>query len=113
MMTTRLDGPATVFLPFNRGNRGAAGNAPNPDGFATAYLWEEVWARDSWLDILHRYLIGTRDDKKQLKSVIFPRYHQLDATRKVVADVLAQGPGQRYVLKLPAHILSHTPKSSE
>ncbi|MCP3728396.1 DEAD/DEAH box helicase family protein [Paraburkholderia sp. CNPSo 3272] len=99
MMTTRLAGPATFFLPFNRGNHGAAGNAPNPDGFATAYLWEEVWERDSWLNILHRYLIGKRDDKKQLKSVIFPRYQQLDATRKVVADVLAQGPGQRYLIQ--------------
>lgn len=67
MMTTRLAGPATNFLPFNRGNSGGAGNAPNPAGSATAYLWEEVWARDSGLDILHRYLIGKRDDKKQLK----------------------------------------------
>ncbi|WP_454741347.1 type I restriction endonuclease subunit R [Cupriavidus necator] len=99
MMATRLAGPATHFLPFNRGNAGAAGNAPNPDGFATSYLWEEVWARESWLDILHRYLIGKRDDKKQLKSVIFPRYHQLDATRKLVADVLAQGAGQRYLIQ--------------
>lgn len=99
MMTTWLAGPATQFLPFNRGNQGAAGNAPNQDGFATAYLWEEVWARDSWLDILHRYLIGKRDDKKQLKAVIFPRYHQLDATRRLVADVLAQGPGQRYLIQ--------------
>ena len=99
MMTTRLAGPATTFLPFNRGNDGAAGNAPNPEGFATAYLWEEVWARESWLDILHRYLIGKRDDKQQLKSVIFPRYHQLDATRKLVADVLANGAGERYLIQ--------------
>ena len=99
MMTTRLAGPATRFLPFNRGDHGAAGNAPNPDGFATAYLWEEVWARDSWLEILGRYLIGKRDDKKQLTGVIFPRYHQLDATRKLVADVLAEGAGQRYLIQ--------------
>ncbi|MGC1547398.1 MAG: DEAD/DEAH box helicase family protein [Rhodanobacter sp.] len=99
MMTTRLAGPATRFLPFNRGNHGAAGNASNPDGFATAYLWEEVWARDSWLEILGRYLIGKRDDKKQLASVIFPRYHQLDATRRLIADVLAQGAGQRYLIQ--------------
>ncbi|KGD34421.1 type I restriction endonuclease subunit R [Burkholderia pseudomallei] len=99
MMTTRLVGPATHFLPFNRGNHGAAGNPPNPNGFATAYLWVEVWARKSWLDILHRYLIGKRDDKKLLKAVIFPRYHQLDATRKLVADVLAQGAGQRYLIQ--------------
>jgi len=65
MMATRLAGPATSFLPFNRGNQGGAGNAPNPQGFATAYLWEEVWARESWLDILHRDLVGKRDEKKQ------------------------------------------------
>jgi len=99
MMTTRLNGADTVFLPFNRGNAGGAGNAPNPNGFATSYLWEEVWERESWLDILHRYLIGKRDDKKQLQAVIFPRYHQLDATRKLVADVKAQGAGQRYLIQ--------------
>jgi type I restriction enzyme, R subunit len=99
MMTSRLAGPATVFLPFNRGNEGGAGNAPNPQGFATAYLWEEVWARESWLDILHRYLIGKRDDRKQLRNLIFPRYHQLDATRKLVADVLAHGAGRRYLIQ--------------
>jgi type I restriction enzyme R subunit len=104
MMTTRLAGPATQFLPFNRGNAGGAGNAPNPAGFATAYLWEEVWARESWLDILHRYLVGRRDDKKKLQAVIFPRYHQLDATRRLVAGVLAHheaepGAGQRYLIQ--------------
>ncbi|CAN7518197.1 type I restriction endonuclease [Caballeronia sp. LjRoot34] len=99
MMTTRLEGTQTFFLPFNRGNAGAAGNAPNPDGYATSYLWEEVWARESWLEILGRFLIGKRDDKKQLKSIIFPRYHQLDATRKIVADVLAKGAGERYLIQ--------------
>ncbi|WLA11505.1 DEAD/DEAH box helicase family protein [Xanthomonas translucens] len=99
MMTTRLAGTDTVFLPFNRGNDGGAGNAPNPDGYATAYLWEGVWARESWLDILHRYLIGKRDDKKQLANVIFPRYHQLDATRQLVADVLTNGAGGRYLIQ--------------
>lgn len=99
MMTTKLAGPATTFLPFNRGNEGGAGNVPNPNGYATAYLWEEVWARESWLNILHRYLIGKRDDKKQLSAVIFPRYHQLDATRRLVADVLDNGAGQRYLIQ--------------
>ncbi|HNG81432.1 MAG TPA: DEAD/DEAH box helicase family protein, partial [Burkholderiaceae bacterium] len=100
MMCTRLDGARSVFLPFNRGNSGAAGNPPNPDGFATAYLWEEVWARDGWLDILHRYLIGRRDAAtKRLSGYLFPRYHQLDATRRLVADVQAAGPGQRYLIQ--------------
>lgn len=98
-MTTRLAGTATRFLPFNKGNHGAAGNPPNPDGYATSYLWEEVFSRDSWLEILGRYLIGKRNDKKQMTSVIFPRYHQLDATRKLVADVLSNGAGERYLIQ--------------
>lgn len=99
MMTTRLAGTETRFLPFNRGNDGAAGNPPDPEGFATRYLWEEVWERESWLQILGRYLIAKRDDKKQLVAVIFPRYHQLDVTRKLVADIRTNGPGQRYLIQ--------------
>jgi type I restriction enzyme R subunit len=98
-MTTRLAGTATRFLPFNKGNHGAAGNSPNPDGYATSYLWEEVLSKDSWLEILGRYLIVKRNDKKQPINVIFPRYHQLDATRKLVADVLANGAGERYLIQ--------------
>lgn len=98
-MTTRLAGTATRFLPFNKGNHGAAGNSPNPDGYATSYLWEEVLSKDSWLEILGRYLIVKRNDKKQPVNVIFPRYHQLDATRKLVADVLANGAGERYLIQ--------------
>ncbi len=55
-MTTRLAGPKTRFLPFNRGNAGGAGNAPDPTGHRTRYLWEEVWARDAWLDLLGRFI---------------------------------------------------------
>lgn len=102
-MCTRLAGPGSHFLPFNRGNAGGAGNAPNPAGYATAYLWEEVLAPQSWLEILHRYLVAKRDDKKRPSAVIFPRYHQLDATRRLVADVLENaakgGPGQRYLIQ--------------
>lgn len=99
MMSTKLAGTSTVFLPFNRGNVGGAGNVPDTFGFATHYLWEEVWQRDSWLEILGRYLIGKRNDKKQLTGLIFPRYHQLDVTRKLVADVLEHGPGERYLIQ--------------
>lgn len=98
-MTARLAGTATRFLPFNKGNHGAAGNSPNPDGYATSYLWEDVLSKDSWLEILGRYLIVKRNDKKQPINVIFPRYHQLDATRKLVADVLANGAGERYLIQ--------------
>jgi type I restriction enzyme R subunit len=97
-MVTKLDGKATVFLPFNQGNNGAAGNPVNPlGGHRTAYLWEQVWARESWLEILGRYIIAKRDKKKQIESVIFPRYHQLDVTRKLQAAVLKDGAGGKYL----------------
>jgi len=98
-MTTRLAGTETRFLPFNQGNRGAAGNPENPNGFRTAYLWEQVWERGSWLEILGRYLVTQKDDKKHIQSVIFPRYHQLDATRKLQAAVLAQEKGCKYLIQ--------------
>lgn len=98
-MTTKLEGTATSFLPFNLGNQGAEGNPPNPRGHATAYLWEEVWGRDSWLEIIGRYLVTTRDERKQITGIVFPRYHQLDATRKLVAAILAEGPGSKYLIQ--------------
>jgi len=98
-MTTRLEGPGTTFLPFNRGDHGAAGNPPNEQGHRTAYLWQDIWARDSWLEILGRYLVAQRDRKKQIKKLIFPRFHQLDATRKLLATVLEEGPGGKYLIQ--------------
>ena len=98
-MCTKLAGIDSVFLPFDRGQDMGAGNPPNPHGAPTAYLWEEVWQRDSWLEILGRYLVPVRDDKKQLRAWIFPRFHQLDATRKLVAQVLADGPGGKYLIQ--------------
>jgi len=97
-MTTRLNGLDTVFLPFNQGRDGGAGN-PVKDGIATDYLWEEVWQRDSWLQILGRYVVPMKNSKKQLSSWIFPRYHQLVVTRKIVAAVLAAGPGSKYLIQ--------------
>ncbi|WP_191057591.1 type I restriction endonuclease subunit R [Geminicoccus harenae] len=98
-MTTLLAGTDTVFLPFNRGHDFGAGNPPNPTGAPTAYLWEEVWQRDSWLEILGRYVVPVKDDKKRLRRWVFPRFHQLDATRKLIAQVLADGPGGRYLIE--------------
>jgi type I restriction enzyme, R subunit len=99
-MVTKLEGPATTFLPFNQGDHGGKGNPVNPNGgHRTAYLWEHVWARELWLEILGRYLVAKRDSKKQLTHVIFPRYHQLDVTRKLEAAVLADGPGRRYLIQ--------------
>jgi type I restriction enzyme R subunit len=99
-MTTRLNGTDTEFLPFNQGDNGAAGNPLNPQGgHRTAYLWEQVWERQSWLEILGRYLVAQKDEKKQIKTIIFPRFHQLDATRKLQEAVLAQGPGGKYLIQ--------------
>lgn len=98
-MTTQLAGPATRFLPFNKGDNGGKGNPPNANGHPTSYLWEEVWQRDSWLEILGRYVVAQRDKKKQIKSIIFPRYHQLDATRKIVKAVRAEGTGGKYLIQ--------------
>jgi type I restriction enzyme R subunit len=99
MMTTRLAGSDTRFLPFNKGDDGAKGNPVNPNGHRTAYLWDEVWQGDSLLEILGRYMVATRDTKKQITGMIFPRYHQLDATRKLQAAVLADGAGGKYLVQ--------------
>ena len=98
-MTTRLAGPATRFLPFNKGDNGGAGNPPSPSGHRTGYLWEEVWERESFLDILGRHLVTEKDDKKKLTRYLFPRYHQLDATRKLLNAVKAEGAGGKYLIQ--------------
>ena len=103
-MTTKLQGGKTFFLPFNQGDQGPGksggkGNPSNPDGYKTGYLWREVWERESWLEILGRYLISERDEKKELKSVIFPRFHQLDATRKLQQAILNDRPGSKYLVQ--------------
>ena len=98
-MTTKLAGAASNFLPFNQGDHGAAGNPVNPKGHRTAYLWEQVWEREGWLEILGRYLVAPRDEKKRIKSVIFPRYHQLDATRRLVGAVRLEGAGGKYLIQ--------------
>lgn len=98
-MTTKLAGEATRFLPFNRGDNGGAGNPRDVPGHPTAYLWEEIWQRDSWLEIIGRYLVAQRDDKKRIKAILFPRYHQLDATRKLLSAVAKEGPGKTYLIQ--------------
>jgi type I restriction enzyme R subunit len=98
-MTTQLAGPETRFLPFNKGDHGAKGNPPNLHGHRTSYLWEEVWQRESWLEILGRYLVTRRDGKKKITEVTFPRYHQLDATRKLQAKVLEEGAGGKFLIQ--------------
>lgn len=98
-MTTKLAGPQTFFLPFNQGDHGGKGNPTPASGHPTAYLWEQVWQRDSWLELLGRYLVTQRDEKKNIRSIIFPRYHQLDVTRKLQAKILEEGVGEKYLVQ--------------
>ena len=103
-MTTKLEGGATRFLPFNKGRlfpdgRIGKGNSDNPDGHPVSYLWEDVLERDSLLDLLNRYMVTERNKKKELVKYIFPRYHQLRSTRKLVDAVLTEGTGRRYLIQ--------------
>jgi type I restriction enzyme, R subunit len=113
-MTTQLKDGSTYFMPFNMGSNGAgvtggAGNPKNENGYDTAYLWEEVLERDSLLDILHRFITHVREKEEVTKNgvtktvtkdkVIFPRYHQYDVVKKVVADVREKGPGTNYLIE--------------
>ena len=100
-MTTRLDGPGTRFLQFNRGRNNGAGNPDNPNGHRTAYLWERVWQRDAWMDILHRFVHvePTAKGLKQTGDVIFPRYHQWDAVLQMEAHAREHGAGHNYLVQ--------------
>jgi type I restriction enzyme R subunit len=99
-MTTRLAGNDTRFLPFNRGHDGHQGNPPSTTGHATAYLWEEVWQRDAFLDLVGRFIhVEVDESGDQTGTVIFPRYHQWDGVRRLEADARANGAGQRYLIQ--------------
>ena len=114
-MTTKLDGKDTFFLPFNQGsneagNDGGKGNPANPNGYPTSYLWEYVFQKDSMMDILQKFIhLQVKEDKKLLsdgsekiikkKTLVFPRYHQLDVVRKLIADVSINGAGVNYLIQ--------------
>lgn len=114
-MTTKLEGAKTFFLPFNQGSAGAgndggSGNPANPDGYATSHLWEVALQKDSLLDIVNKFLhlevkeeteLDARGNevKRKKERIIFPRYHQLDSVRKVIADVRANGTGKNYLVQ--------------
>lgn len=103
-ITTKLDGDKTRFLPFNKGFNNGAGNPPT-EGYRTSYLWEDIWQKDSWMNILSRYLHLQVDeiiiDGKLYKkeALIFPRYHQLQAVRKLSNHSLENGSGHNYLVQ--------------
>ena len=113
-MTTRLEDGNTRFMPFNQGSNGAgvsggAGNPANPNGYVTSYLWEEVLQRDSLLDLIQRFISNVKEKETEEKNgvvktitkekMLFPRYHQYDVVRKVLADVKQNGPGKNYLIQ--------------
>ncbi len=100
---THLQGKASWFLPFNQGWNDGAGNPPNPHGLKTDYLWKRILTRQSLTDILENYAqITVEKDprgRKKHKKQIFPRYHQLDVVRRLLADVRKNGAGRRYLIQ--------------
>lgn len=104
-LTTKLDGKNTRYLPFNLGFENGAGNPPNPEGYKTSYLWEEVLQRDSFLDVINRFMhiqveeIKIEGKKIKKEKMLFPRYHQLDVVRRIEKDVKEKGPGKNYLVQ--------------
>ncbi len=104
-MATKLDGTKTYWLPFNKGNNNGKGNPVNANGIRTSYLWEDILQKDSWMEIIQNFVhLQTEEiefDGKIFKKevLIFPRYHQLDAVRKIGSNVLEVGIGRNYLVQ--------------
>jgi type I restriction enzyme R subunit len=106
-LTTRLEGRGTRFLPFNQGSgrpgqSGGAGNPSHPSGYASSYLWEQVWQRDAWLDLLARYVhveVESKGKKTANKPTVFPRFHQWHAVRTLTGHAATQGAGTNYLIQ--------------
>jgi type I restriction enzyme, R subunit len=100
---THLQGKSSWFLPFNKGYNDGAGNPPNPNGLKTDYLWKEVLSKQGLTDVIENYaqIIEEKNEKTSRKSKkqIFPRYHQLDVVRKLIADARGSGPGICYLIQ--------------
>ncbi len=92
-MTTKLEGDKTFFLPFNKGNGFGAGNPVNPNGHKTAYIWEEIFSKNSIANIIEHFVRLDGD------TLFFPRYHQLDVVRKLIDDVSQNGVGKTYLIQ--------------
>jgi len=104
-MTTRIDGSKTHWLPFNKGHNHGRGNAPNPGGYRSDYLWRDILSKDSWLEIIGRFIhLQTEEFEfegraRTKETLIFPRYHQLDAVRKITRHAREHGAGQNYLVQ--------------
>ena len=104
-MTTKLDGKHTRYLPFNIGSNNGAGNPVNKEGYRTSYLWEYVWTKDSFMDIIGKFLHLSVEEfemngvKKKKETIIFPRFHQMQVVRKVTTDARTNGAGKNYLIQ--------------
>src|SRR5690554_7633714 len=104
-MTTKLAGKKTRYLPFNMNYQNGVGNPPNKDGYRTAYLWEYVWAKDSFMDIIAKFLHLNVEEfeingvRKKKETMIFPRFHQMDVVRKLTIDAKSNGAGKNYLIQ--------------
>ena len=100
---THLKGKASWFLPFNLGWNDGAGNPPNPNGLKSDYLWKQILTRDGLTDIIENYaqVVESKHEKTGKKSAmqVWPRFHQLDVVRKLLADAAANGAGRRYLIQ--------------
>lgn len=105
-MSTRLEGKDTFFLPFNLGHDGGKGNPPNPNGYRTSYLWERILERDTFMNIMGRFIHLAQEQKtdKQGKkftkeTLIFPRYHQWEAVTKLIGTARQEKAGHKYLIQ--------------
>ncbi|MCI5138315.1 MAG: type I restriction endonuclease subunit R, partial [Candidatus Electrothrix sp. AR1] len=104
-MATKLEKGKTFWLPFNKGHNHGKGNPPVKNNYRTGYLWEEILAKDSWLEIIKRFIHLQVDEKetagrtRKIEKLIFPRFHQLDAVRKITAHVREHGAGKNYLIQ--------------
>ena len=102
-MTTKLEGDKTKFLPFNKGRKEASGNPNNPNGYRTSYLWEQIWQKEIWLEIIGNFIDHQIKERKSPaepeEKLIFPRYHQLDAVLKLAETTKQNGPGKNYLIE--------------
>lgn len=104
-MTTRLDGKKTRYLPFNKGYDHGAGNPPNGNGYKTSYLWQNIWEKDSWMDIIGKFLhlqseeVFVENKRYKKETLIFPRFHQLNVVRKLTDDARQNGVGKNYLIQ--------------
>ena len=104
-MTTKLDGKHTRYLPFNIGSNNGAGNPINKEGYRTSYLWEYVWTKDSFMDIIGKFLHLSVEEfemngvKKKKETIIFPRFHQMQVVRKTTTDARTNGAGKNYLIQ--------------